>query len=250
MRETHTMFRSRTVLAPAGARLYAVGDIHGRKDLLDRLLEAILRDAARSRAGRRVVVFLGDYIDRGPDSKEVVEMLRNGPPGSPRWSGFQWVCLRGNHEQALLNFLDDPLSGPMWLANGGMEAILSYAGQPIDRGDLDGLQAQLRAAFPPSHRAFLSSLPYSHCEGDYFFAHAGIRPGVPLGRQDPMDLMWIRGEFLKSRADHGKLVIHGHTVSARPEILANRIGIDTGAFRSGQLTALVAEGAERGFLST
>jgi serine/threonine protein phosphatase 1 len=180
----------------------------------------------------------------------VVETLRQGPPNEPRWSGFSWVCLRGNHEEALLRFLADALAGPTWLANGGMAAIDSYAGPQRDAHDLLSLQEALQRGLPGEHRSWLESLPHSHAEGDYFFAHAGVRPGVPLHRQDPMDLMWIRREFLDSAAEFGKVVVHGHTVTDQPVQRHNRIGIDTGAYRSGRLTALVAEGAERGFLSS
>jgi serine/threonine protein phosphatase 1 len=251
MSESAIFDLKRTVLAPVGTRLYAVGDLHGRKDLLDRMLTLILADARGSQAGRRVIVFLGDYVDRGPQSRQVVDTLVAGPPASPQWAGFRWVCLKGNHEDAMLGFLDDIESGPRWFANGGLATIESYVGDlSIDRLQLPGLQALLQASLPPSHRAFLEGLPLHHCEGDYLFVHAGLRPGVPLEAQEPNDLLWIRGEFLTSPADHGKLVVHGHTITRTPELRRNRIGIDTGAFYTGRLTCLVAEGAKRKFLST
>ena len=241
----------RTLLAPAGTRVYAVGDIHGRKDLLDRLLAMILRDSQRSRAGRRLIVFLGDYVDRGPQSKAVVETLLAGPPPVPHWAGFRWLCLKGNHEHAMLRFLDDLSIGRAWLANGGLATIEDYAGEDrLDEADLAELQALLRRHLPEGHATFLAGLPLSHVEGDYLFVHAGIRPGVPWDLQQPNDLMWIRSEFLSSSADHGKMVVHGHSIVKAPESRRNRIGIDTGAFASGHLTALVLEGAERRFLTT
>ncbi len=242
---------TRTVLAPAGARVYAVGDIHGRKDLLDRLLGMILRDAQRSRAGRRLIVFLGDYVDRGGQSRAVVETLLAGPPSTPQWAGFRWLCLKGNHEEAMLRFLDDLSIGPAWLANGGLETVEDYAGERgLDDSDLVGLQVRLRRSLPSRHAEFLAQLPLTHVEGDYLFVHAGIRPGVPWDAQNPRDLMWIRGDFLSSNADHGKMVVHGHSIAKIPESRRNRIGIDTGAYASGRLTALVVEGATRSFLST
>ncbi|HLN22735.1 MAG TPA: metallophosphoesterase family protein [Patescibacteria group bacterium] len=251
MSEIRAPDRNRAILAPPGTRLYAVGDVHGRLDLLNRLLAAILRDAASSRAPRRVIVFLGDYVDRGPDSRRVIETLRQGPPKTPQWSGFRWIALRGNHEESLLRFLDDIEIGPMWLANGGYPTIQDYVGEPTPPpDDLAALQEALRRALPLEHAAFLSALPTWHAEGDYYFVHAGIRPGVPLDRQSPDDLLWIRRPFLVSSADHGKLVVHGHTISPIPEVRPNRIGIDTGAYVTGHLTALVAEGAGCRFLTT
>jgi serine/threonine protein phosphatase 1 len=240
----------RTPLVPPGTRVYAIGDIHGRADLLDQLLDRICQDARLSRAGRRVLVFLGDYIDRGPASRQVIERVIAGPPSGPGWAGFHWVGLRGNHEDAMLRFLDDPRAGPVWLMNGGTAMIDSYAGgdAALDMDDMPRLQERLRRRLPEEHRAFLAGLPLSHVEGDYFFAHAGVRPGIPLDRQDPEDLMWIRQAFLGSSADFGKVVVHGHTITPVPEIRSNRIGIDTGAYRTGRLTALVLEGAERRFL--
>ena len=251
MSEIRALDLNRAVLAPPGTRLYAVGDVHGRMDLLDRLLAAILRDASRSRAPRRLIVFLGDYVDRGPNSREVIETLRQGPPKTPQWAGFRWIALRGNHEDSLLRFLDDIDIGPMWLANGAYATIRDYVGEttpPPD--DLPALQEALRHALPAEHAAFLDALPACHVEGDYYFVHAGVRPGVPLDRQSPDDLLWIRRPFLAAAADHGKLVVHGHSISPIPDVHPNRIGIDTGAYYSGHLTALIAEGADRRFLTT
>ena len=239
------------VLAPPGSRIYAVGDIHGRWDLLERLLRQIREDARTSRATRRVVVFLGDYLDRGRQSAEVVETLANGPPNHPQWLGFQWICLKGNHEDAMLQFADGCSDGHGWLANGGGATIESYSGRPCppDAGP-DALRAQLLDGLSDRHRRFLAGLPVQHSEGDYLFVHAGLRPGVPLAEQTADDMMWIRGEFLSSAVDHGQVVVHGHTIVEEPEIHANRIAVDTGAYASDRLTALMIEGAWRGFLST
>ncbi len=233
-------------------RIYAVGDLHGRKDLLDRMLGMIAADGRLSKAPRKLVVFLGDYIDRGPDSKAVVETLAGGPPPTSDWADFRWVCLCGNHESMLVRFLTDIDIGGVWLSgsNGGMATLHSYIGDLPQPSGLKTLQDLLNRHLPAEHRRFLSGLPTFHQEGGYFFAHAGVRPGIPLEHQQRQDLLWIRGEFLGSAVDYGKLVVHGHTITTTPEQKANRIGIDTGAFFTGRLTALVAEGEWRGFLGT
>ncbi len=198
-----------------------------------------------------MIVFLGDYLDRGPHSREVVEILVAGPPSTPQWSGFRWVCLRGNHEDGMLRFLEELSAGPGWLANGGLATIESYADTArLDAEDLPALQALLRQSLPARHKAFLEGLHYWHAEGGYYFAHAGVRPGVDLEFQRPEDLMWIRNEFLSSDADYGRVIVHGHTIAPTPQVRQNRIGVDTGAYYSGHLTALVIEGAEKSFLST
>ena len=263
MKQTSAKSRRLKFSTPEDTRLYAVGDIHGRKDLLDSMLLRIVRNATRSDASRRVVVFLGDYVDRGTESRAVLETLLAGPPKTPHWDGFEWVFLRGNHEDVMLRFLDDLSLGANWLreGNGGLTTIQSYApsvaagrqisSNPIiDSAEISQLQAALRMSLPPNHIQFLTDLPYAHQEGDYYFAHAGIRPGTPLDQQTPEDLMWIREGFLSSDVEHDKLVVHGHTIFSEPDIKPNRIGIDTGAYRSGRLTALVAEGNRQGFLST
>jgi serine/threonine protein phosphatase 1 len=234
---------------PPGTRLYVVGDIHGCKVLLDQLLAGIVEDAAGSAAARRVVVFLGDYIDRGPDARQVVDTLMAGPPAS--WPGFQWVCLKGNHEDAMLRFLADQPGGAAWLVNGGISTAESYLREePGDSFDWAGLRRHMSHALPETHRVFLSGLPLWHIEGDYCLVHAGLKPRIPLEAQSPADLLWIRDEFLASPVDHGRLVVHGHTPTWSPDVRPNRIGIDTAAFATGRLTALVAEGDEAFFLST
>lgn len=237
---------------PDGSRVYAVGDIHGRFDLLDRLLKRMAADAARARPERISVVFLGDYVDRGPDARQVVERLMAGPPAGTALAGADWTCLKGNHEEYMVRFLDETAVGGAWTLNGGLATVRSYAG-PIPAGhehDMQALQLLLSRALPPAHLRFLSRLPLRHEEGDYLFVHAGIRPGIAIADQDPGDLLWIRDDFLYSNAALGKVVVHGHTPAPVPEIRANRIGIDTGAYYSGTLTALVLEGHERKFLTS
>lgn len=235
---------------PPGQLVYAIGDIHGRVDLLTRLLAKIEADAAAAAdADRKALVFLGDYIDRGPDSRRVVDVLLDGLP-----RGFSTHFLKGNHEAMLLDFLLDPATLRQWLANGAATALQSY-GVDVSGLERSGAAAELwREAFfsrlPDSHLRFFEELELAVSFGDYFFVHAGVRPGVPLDAQSPTDLLWIRGEFLRSRADFGKIVVHGHTPGPAPDIRANRIGIDTGAVFTNRLTALRLAGAARGFLAT
>jgi serine/threonine protein phosphatase 1 len=234
---------------PAGTRVYAIGDIHGRLDLLENLRSRILDDA-RSGAGlRKVLVYLGDYIDRGLQSREVIDLFLDRPLG-----GFSEVHLRGNHEQAMLDFLEDASGGVAWVQFGGSLTLRGYdvhlAPGLISPAVLLTAQRALRNQLPARHLAFLHRLAWSYVEGDYLFVHAGIRPGVPLNQQDPTDLIWIRDAFLSSSVDHGKVVVHGHSITDEVEMRANRIGIDTGAYFSGRLSCLVLEGADRRLLQT
>ena len=238
---------------PPGKRLYAIGDIHGRFDLLEQLLEMIGVDAEDAPTeDDKILIFLGDYVDRGPDSKRVLDLLSMPPP-----AGFQMICLKGNHEDMLLQFLDGEGAMISWLKNGGRETLKSYglnvknlAMSRVTDAVVEKARTEMRAAMPGSHIEFLASLDLIYLEGDYAFAHAGIKPGVSLEAQKEPDLIWIRDEFLKSDADFGKVIIHGHSVASLPSIRANRIGIDTGAWRTDVLTCLVLEGQERWFLST
>ena len=232
---------------PAGLRVYAIGDIHGRLDLLSRLHQMILKDAGNENGDQRVVVYLGDYVDRGPDSAGVVELL-----SKQTLAGFSAVHLMGNHEDFLLRFVDDISSGTAWFANGGVATLRSY-GVQFDYAELltpERLQEKLSRSLPDRHLTFLRGLSLSHVIGDYLFVHAGIRPSVAMELQTPADLLWIRGEFLNSTVDHGRIVVHGHTITDEPEIRENRIGIDTGAFATDRLTCLVLEGASQRFLHT
>lgn len=234
---------------PRGLRVYAIGDVHGRLDLLDQLLDSIEDDAATAPGLVKYIVYLGDYVDRGPYSRGVIERLAGGPP-----PGFGAIHLKGNHEASMLEFLEDIRIGPNWLTYGGTATLASYnVTPPSEEAPPEAMseaQQRLNAVLPPTHRAFLGSLRPSVTIGDYLFVHAGVRPGVPLDRQREQDMLWIREDFLRSTLDHGKVVVHGHTISMEPEVRANRIGIDTGAFATNRLTCLVLEGNERRFLST
>ncbi len=231
---------------PEPRRLYAIGDIHGHLDLLDRMAGLIARDLAGVPAEECLTVTLGDYIDRGPASRGVVERLSRNPFPTPL------IALRGNHEALLDAFLADPDTGGHWRHYGGLETLHSYG---VDVGHVmmgryyDAASEALAAALPPSHVQFLASLRTSVTVGRYFLCHAGVRPGVPLDRQSEEDLLWIRDEFLASRADFGKRVIHGHTPAAEPEVRPNRINVDTGAFMTGRLTCVVLEGERVRFLT-
>jgi serine/threonine protein phosphatase 1 len=233
--------------AKAEPRLYVIGDIHGCTDLLDRIIELIHRDIERRPAAESVTVTLGDYVDRGPDSRGVIERLARNPFPTP------YVALKGNHEDFLLKFLRDPLTGPLWQLNGGLETLQSY-GVPVSdlilHWGYEKAAHALRDAMPQAHWTFLSSLKLSIRLGRYFLCHAGVRPGVPLDQQTDDDLMWIREEFLRSTLDFGQVIVHGHTPVKAPENLPNRINIDTAAVLTGRLTCVVLDGEERRFLST
>lgn len=236
--------------APAGRQIYVVGDIHGRADLLRQMRGMILADATAHRNRQPVVVYLGDYVDRGLESRQVLDLLLEEP-----LPGFEEIRLLGNHEQAMLDFLEDPGIGPAWLYYGGAATLYSYGinaqARPPEGGErFAHLSVELARVLPPRHLQLLRRLKLHHVEGDYLFVHAGIRPGVPIERQQREDLLYIRDEFLNFSDSHGRIVVHGHTITAEPDVRANRIGIDTGAFATGRLTCLVLDGAERRFLQT
>lgn len=236
----------------ADRTVYAVGDIHGRCDLLDALLAAIEQHARQTRLLRHVVVFLGDYLSRGLDSQAVVERVRTWQPDLPGVATV--VALKGNHEDLALRFLAGDLDAALnWFDYDGLDALAHYgvvAHDPAarDAATLLALQERFEQALPPEHLAFLRGLPVSHDEAGYHFVHAGVRPGVALRAQSDHDQMWIRKRFLESQADHGAMVVHGHSVKPEPVVQPNRIGIDTGAFATGVLTCLVLDGAQRSFL--
>jgi serine/threonine protein phosphatase 1 len=232
---------------PAGLRVYAIGDPHGCAARLAALHRAIAEDVARrplagpgaGPGARALVVHLGDYVDRGPDSAGVLALLR-GPCPIP---GGAWVHLAGNHEQMMLAALDPGAEAEVagfWLDNGGAATLESYGADPRDRRSW--------AAVPQGDLDLLRGLPGSVALGGYVFAHAGVRPDVPLDRQDPMDLAWIREPFLSWRGGLRAVVVHGHTPARWPEVLAHRIGLDTGAVYGGPLTCAVLEGDRIGFL--
>ena len=225
---------------PADLRIYAVGDIHGRLDLLDQLLSLIDTDIALHPTSRPLHVFLGDYIDRGAFSRETIDRLI-------QLSGVrECVFLKGNHELIALKCLSDRNLFDQWMRLGGLETLMSYgvscghlaSGKPIVE-----LQAAFHHALPQAHLRFFRDLQLSFECGDFLFAHAGVKPGVELARQMENDLLWIREEFLSSNEEFGKIVVHGHTPAPDIEVLPNRINIDTGAFATGRLSCLVIEDA-------
>lgn len=232
---------------PENQRIYAIGDIHGRADLLTQLHEKIKVDAELY-DGKKTIVYLGDYVDRGEQSRQVIDILLSQP-----LEGFETVHLKGNHEQAMMDFMEFPGAAAAWLSFGGREALNSY-GIPLahipSMNEVGEIAQKLNDKFPDSHREFmLNSLPSWQC-GSYYFVHAGIRPGVDLEEQTIEDLLWIREDFLGSTISHGKIVVHGHSITMVPEFLPNRIGIDTGAFSTGVLTCLILENDEHRILQT
>lgn len=237
--------------APSGARGYrgyVVGDIHGRLDLLDQLLERIHGELEHKPARKTLLVFVGDLIDRGPASAQVIERLR-----TYRRRGVRPVFLLGNHEEVLLRILaGESILIPSWLKFGGAECLASYgvAARSLRAMSADEAAAAIRDAIPAAHVEFLEGFIDTCRFGDYLFVHAGIRPGVEMEQQRQTDLRWIREPFLFDGTDHGFVVVHGHTICAKVEERPNRIAIDTGAYRTGILTALVIEGTERWYLDT
>lgn len=225
---------------PAGRRVYAIGDVHGCDRQLAALHQAIAADLAERPIAAPLLVHIGDYLDRGPASSSVLARLAAGSP----IAGMEMVNLRGNHEAMALAVLagGDRDSVELWLLNSAAATLESWG---IDPGSPPRSWA---ARVPADQLAFLGALGASHREGGYFFAHAGVRPGVPLGMQDPADLLWIREPFLSYKGDFGAVVVHGHTPLREPLVLGNRIGIDTGAVYGGRLTAAVLEADRVGFL--
>lgn len=238
----------RSPQVPAGTVVWAIGDIHGRHDLLRPLVEAIRADLRATDAQKKVVIFLGDYVDRGPDSREVIRYLAALPAGD----GVEWRFLKGNHEETMVKFLDDPMVGVQWCEYGGEATLRAYGLRPPDmkhRAEAwRRLSTDLDHKLGADERAFLANLELQVSIGDYFFAHAGARPGLPLDRQSAGDLLWIRSSFLRSDVEFEKVVVHGHTPAAEVHADRRRIGIDTRAYESGMLTALKLQGGERRIL--
>jgi serine/threonine protein phosphatase 1 len=243
---TRLFGRSEPVKPPAlppGYRLYAIGDIHGRDDLLGELLDRIDEDSRQRQPAKRIIVFLGDLIDRGPSSRQVVERLRTYRPPETRC-----VFLAGNHEEVLLRILGgDARLLADWLRFGGAECLASYGADPYRLRRMNPGRAieTVRSAIPKAHVEFLRSFDDTFRAGDYLFVHAGVRPGIPLAEQTPSDLRWIREPFLSDASDFGFVVVHGHTIRKQVDERANRIGVDTGAYRHGVLTALALEASDR-----
>lgn len=250
-----TLFKRRPKVAaptnpsvPNGVVVWAVGDVHGRLDLLKPLVDAIRSDAQASSTDRTVVVFLGDYVDRGPESRGVLRYLAD----LPQDQGIEWRFLKGNHEEAMLDFLEDPSAGARWCEYGGDATLASYGLRLPDMRHM--VEAWARVATDLDHkltareRAFLEGLELSVSLGDYFFAHAGARPGESLERQTTRDLMWIRNSFLESDVEFEKVVVHGHTPTRDVYADHRRIGVDTKAYESGVLSALRLQGMAQAVL--
>ena len=232
--------RPQDVPPTTGGRLvYAVGDVHGRLDALEPLLKAIAEDYTVSRpAEPAMLVFLGDYVDRGPDSRRVVDLVL-GMRSHPE---FEVRILKGNHEEALLYFLEDPAFGAQWMEHGGGPTLVSYGVQPpptrTDNEAWARTAEALKKTLPKAHLAFYKDLELMVTVGDYAFVHAGVRPGVPLEQQAERDLLWIRQEFLAERGPHPKVIVHGHTPNEEAQLTRWRLGVDTGCYATGLLTAV------------
>jgi serine/threonine protein phosphatase 1 len=238
--------RSKPTL-PDGTRVYAIGDVHGRLDLFERLIESIRQDNQGRPEKDVTLILLGDLIDRGPDSRSVVARARTGVD----WA--RTIPLMGNHEGILLDILDGSRNSlESWLRFGG-EATLESWGVPmqvIQEGTIDEILEAIRRAVTPEERSWLGRMRSHARIGDYYFVHAGIRPDVPFDKQRDEDRLWIREEFLDSRKRHGAMIVHGHSIHATVEERPNRIGLDTGAYASNCLTALGLEATDRWYLNT
>jgi serine/threonine protein phosphatase 1 len=251
---------TRATRAPDGQCIYAIGDIHGRRDLLEKLIEQIEADTASLPEGtKKVLVFLGDYIDRGLQSKDVIDFLM-----SDRMLSFERVFLMGNHEEALLRFRNEVGFGKQWVRYGGAETLYSYGLQPpnsrmalnsheameaVQRA-WDKVWTDFRNRLPDAHLKFYQNLQHYFVAGDYLFVHAGLRPGASLENQTVRDMLWIREEFLEAEEQFPQVVVHGHTPADGVFRDDRRIGLDTGAFISGKLSAVRLFRDEVSFLST
>lgn len=228
-------------------QIYAIGDIHGRSDLLIRLFDMIDTERCKQPDVQHVEIYMGDYIDRGPSSAKVIDCLIQ------RQTDYNAVCLSGNHELYLTNFLNDAAFYPRWKKLGGAETLVSYGVMPPKEVSLTAFQRaqnELKKAFSKEHQAFWEKMLFMASFGDYVFVHAGIRPNIPLSKQNQHDLVTIRHEFLDFKGRHEKMIIHGHTPVQHPDVHKNRINIDTGAFMTGKLTCLVLQGTSQRFIQT
>jgi serine/threonine protein phosphatase 1 len=229
-----------------GIRIYAIGDIHGRVDLLNKILSFCAADTAKHPVARPIYVFLGDYIDRGSWSRETIaRLIEHG-------AAYESIFLKGNHELLAINCLRDPTLIDQWFRLGGRETLASYGVASeifSDRKKTVETQLAFHNALPQPHIRFLRELKKSFICGDFFFVHAGVRPNIELTKQTEKDLLWIRAEFLNSNQDFGKIIVHGHTPIKNVDVRSNRINIDTGAFATGVLTCLIIEGERLSVLS-
>ena len=226
-----------------------MGDVHGRLDVLRPLLRDIAKDALTAKTDEPpLLIFLGDYVDRGPESKGVIDLILQ----MRDWGKFEVRCLKGNHEEALLQFMEDPSFGATWLEHGGGTTLVSYGVQPPAlRTDAEGwvrARDELVGLLPAEHLAFYRELELMIVVGDYAFVHAGVRPGVPLETQAERDLLWIRFEFLDERGRFAKVIVHGHTPMEEPQLTPTRLGVDTGAYATGVLTAVRLEDEDQRIL--
>ena len=236
------LFRRRPTLPP-GRRIYAIGDVHGRFDLLGELITRICSREGPFGTVGLTILLLGDLIDRGPKSAQVINLVRKSAQVFP-----EVITLKGNHEDAMVAaWRGDREALASWLEFGGTDTLLSFGVDRavLDSGDIDALISTLRVSVPEETIDWLDSLPLNYACGDYLFVHAGIRPGLPLDQQEPADFLWIRDEFLEYVASHGPMIVHGHTISDEVDFRRNRIGVDIGAYQSGRLAALRLEGTQR-----
>ncbi len=224
---------------PPGLRIYCIGDIHGRDDLLQQIHDKVASDVSNYN-GTKIVIYLGDYIDRGECSKQVIEILLNNP-----LPGFDSIYLRGNHEQCLIDFLVESKVGKAWFNYGGLQTLVSYGIRykkiPTSVKDLQAIQNELKQQLPHRHLEFFDRTQLFCCFGSYYFVHAGVNPRSSLKQQLPEDQLWIREGFIEHAKAFEKVIVHGHTITDEPDFQFNRIGLDTGAYQSGKLTCLVLE---------
>lgn len=221
---------------PDNTVVYAIGDVHGCPWLLEQVFAWIAAHAAERPQERKLIILLGDIVDRGPDSRGALDLLLRGSP-----IGFEMICLRGNHEGMMLHAMEKGTGINAWMDNGGDQTLSSYGIENtlfLNFPSAGFVKESLRNAVPAQHRDFLVNTRFCHQEGDFLFVHAGIRPGVDIAHQSPEDMMWIRREFTESLADFGVIVVHGHTVTAEPRERINAIGLDTGAVMTGRLSCL------------
>jgi serine/threonine protein phosphatase 1 len=233
---------------PPGERIYCIGDIHGRHDILEKIHIKILEDSV-SYTGHKKLIYLGDYIDRGEHSQQVVELLLTSP-----LLGFEIIYLRGNHEQTMLDFLIESEVGRSWFNYGGLQTLVSYGVRyrklPTSPHDFQALQTELRASLPLSHVEFLEQTILSYVDGSYYFVHAGVNPRLKLDQQQAEDQLWIRDAFIEHTKPYEKIIVHGHTITEEVDFQVNRIGLDTGAYLSGKLSCLVLEDDQQRLIQT